>query len=242
MRRRIGTVLYLFFLLLPVPLSIDAGPGEMNVIDTPKAYVPYRGDLGFEFSMYDRGGILASAALGISDFALLGIYFDIGQLIGSEEVLVNPPGVIARFLLTDGDSFLPRLALGFSYFMKGEVHKVGGTVVSGLYLVGTSGYFLFGTEQTISYGLRYPVVPLDYSDPGHTSLFLGTDIELGPAFGIKGEIENVQFVEDWWKETFYNLSFGFSIIDILTISLELKYSPSIDRVVRLLKIGYTTQF
>jgi len=244
MHRRTLTIFFFMLLctLLFAPQVFYAGPFDLNVIDTPKAYIPYRGDLNFEFSMYDRGGVLGNATLGIADFALLGIYFDVGQLIGSDEVLVEAPGVIARFLLSNGGSFLPPLAVGYSYFMKGEVHKVSGVTVSGLYIVATSAYFLFGTEQSVSYGFRYPVVPFHYAKPENSSLFVGTDIEIGPAFGIKGEIENVRFDRDRWEETFYNLSFGFNVIDVLNLSLELKYSPSIDKLVRLLKISYTTQF
>jgi hypothetical protein len=126
--------------------------------------------------------------------------------------------------------------------MRGEVHKVNGVTVSGLYAVGSARYFFLKNEQSFSYGLRYPVVPIEYAKPENFSLFFGTDLELSPAFGIKAEIENIRFVDNWWEETFYNLGFGFTIIDVLSISLELKYSPSIERVVRLLRIGYTTRF
>ena len=40
----------------------------------------------------------------------------------------------------------------------------------------------------------------------------------------------------------YNLGFELNVVDLVTLGLDLKYSPSINRVVRLLKIGYTTQF
>jgi hypothetical protein len=49
-------------------------------------------------------------------------------------------------------------------------------------------------------------------------------------------------VEGRWKENYYNLGFSFNIIDLLSIMIELKYSPSVDRLERLLTIGYFTQF
>jgi hypothetical protein len=141
--------------------------------------------------MYDRGGILGSAVLAISDFAFLGVYFDIGQMIGSDEVKWNQPGVLARFLISDGSRFLLPVAVGYSYFMKGEINKVDGVTVNGLYIVASQSYFLFGYEQSLSFGFRYPIVPLDYSKPENLTLFFGTDLEVSPSFGIKGEIENI---------------------------------------------------
>jgi hypothetical protein len=219
-----------------------AGHEDLNLIDTPKTYTSYKGEIHFDFTMYDMGGILTGATLGLSDYFFLGVYLDIGQLIGSEEAQFNQPGVLARFLVSDGSTFLPPIAIGYSYFMKGEVNKVNGVTVSGLYVVGSARYFFLRNEQSFTYGIRYPIVPIEYSRPENFSIFLGTDLELSPSFGVKAEIENIRFVNDWWRETFYNLAFGFNVIDVLTLSLEIKYSPSIDRLVRLLRIGYTTQF
>jgi hypothetical protein len=225
-----------------VPLSLYSGAYDLNVIDTPKTYTSYKGDLRFDFSMYDRGGILGSAVLAITDFAFLGIYFDIGQVIGSEPMEWNQPGVLARFLVSDGSTFLPQIAIGYSYFMRGEINKVKGVTVNGLYVVGSSPFFLVGNEQSISYGLRYPIIPLSYSAPKHMSVFLGVDMEFSPVFGVKGEIENVQFSEEWWYNAYYNFAVAFNIVDMIGMSVEFKYSPSINTVIRLLRIGYTTQF
>jgi len=224
------------------PLTVSAGPNDINIIDTPKTYTPFRGDLRFEFCMYDSGGVLGSAILAISDYAFLGVYFDAGQLIGSEEVSWNQPGVLARFLISDGSSMLPPIAIGYSYFMKGQVNKIGNVTVNGIYVVSSQPYFLFGYEQALSFGLRYPVVPLDYSRPENLTLFVGTDLELSPGFGVKGEIENIHLTEGSWPQTFYNFSFDFNLVDLISLSMEFKYSPSIDKVIRILKIGYLTQF
>jgi len=219
-----------------------SGQYDLNLIDTPKTYTSYKGEVHFDFTMYDMGGILTGATLGLSDSFLLGVYLDVGRLIGSDEAQVNQPGVLARFLLSDGSGFLPPIAIGYSYFMKGEVSKVNGVTVSGLYAVGSAPFFLLRSEQSFTYGVRYPIVPVDYSKPENSSVFFGVDLELSPSFGIKAEIENLRFSDEWWRETFYNLAFGFNIVDVLALSLELKYSPSIDRIIRLLSIGYTTQF
>jgi hypothetical protein len=242
---RIKFLLFIIPLLLfsfIVPGHLFAGPYDLNVIDTPKTYTSYKGDLRFDFSMYDRGGILGSAVLAISDFAFLGVYFDIGQMIGSDEVQWNQPGVLARFLISDGSRFLLPVAIGYSYFMKGEINKVDGVTVNGLYIVASQNYFLFGYEQSLSFGLRYPIIPLDYSKPENLTIFFGTDLEVSPSFGIKGEIENIHFEQDRWSETYYNFSFDFNVVDLITLALEFKYSPSINRMIRLLKIGYITQF
>jgi hypothetical protein len=238
LRVLLPALLSAFFLL---PASIFAGPDDLNLV-TPKAYTPYRGDLRFDFTMYDRGGVLTSAVLGITDYILLGVYFDVGKMIGSEPVDFYQPGVTARFLISDGSTRLPPIAVGYSYFMKGDVNKMDGMTVNGFYIVASQRYFLFGNEQSFTYGLRYPVVPFDYSQPENLGLFFGTDISTGPTFSIKGEIENIYFSHDRWPEIFYNFAFDFNILDVVSIALEFKYSPSIDRMIRLLKIAYATQF
>jgi hypothetical protein len=233
---------FLLILFLFLPAGLFAGSLDHNIIDTPKAYVPYRGDLSFGFSVYDGGGILTSTSLSVSDYALLGIYFDAGNFIGDERVSVSPPGVIARFLITEGTYAFPAVALGWSYFMKGEAAKVDDTIVSGVYLAVSHRFYMFGNEQNFSYGARYPVVPLDRSDPENFSVFLGTDIEFSPAFSIQGEVENIRFVRDGWETVFYNFGFSFSMVEMVTLKLEFKYSPSIDDLVRHLTVGYHTQF
>jgi hypothetical protein len=97
-------------------------------------------------------------------------------------------------------------------------------------------------EQNLSWGIRYPIIPISYSSPDNITVFVGTDIELSPAFSIKGEIENIHFGQGRWQENYYNIGFDFNIIDLLSIMIELKYSPAIDRLERLLTIGYFTQF
>ena len=235
-------ILFILIFSALVPLSLHPGAYDLNVIDTPKTHTSYKGDLMFDFSMYDRGGILGSAVLAITDFAFLGVYFDVGQVIGSEPMEWNQPGVLARFLVSDGSIFLPQIAIGYSYFMRGEINKVNGVTVNGLYVVGSSTFFLVGNEQSFTYGLRYPIIPLAYSKPEHMSVFIGFDMQFSPVFGMKGEIENVQFSKDWWYNAYYNLAVDFNIVDMINMAIEFKYSPSINTMIRLLRIGYTTQF
>lgn len=243
MRRLIPFFFVLIFILIfLLSFPLFAGQNDYNIIDTPKAYTSYKGDMRFEFSMYDDGGVLGSATLAISDFAFLGVYFDLGRLIGSREVAWNPPGVVARFLLSDGSTALPPIAVGYSYFMKGELSKVNGAIVNGIYIVASQSYFFLGYEQMLNYGLRYPVMPVEYSKPENLSFFLGTDLEISPEFSIKTEIENIHFGESKWPLTFYNFGVTFNVAELISLSFEFKYSKSIDRVVRMLNIAYLSQF
>jgi len=244
MHKRSGLLMKLFIILsfMFVPIFIYSGQFDLNIIDTPKAYTSYKGDLKFDFFMYDNGGVLGSTTLAITDYIFLGVYFDAGQLIGSEEVKINQPGVLARFLISDGTGYIPPIAVGYSYFMKGDVSKVNDVIVNGIYIVSSQNYFLFGNEQNLSYGIRYPIIPLDYSHPENITLFVGTDISISPEFSIKGEIENIHLLKSRGAETFCNFSVDYNIGDLIALSLEFKYSTSINRVARLLRIGYATQF
>ena len=228
--------------LAAAPATLMAGPFSLNVIDTPTTFISYRGDMQFDFSMYDNGGILGSASLSVSDYIFLGLYFDVGKLIGSEDVRFYQPGVLARFLISDGSGTIPSIAIGYGYFMRGDVHRVDGQIVNGLYVVASQGYFLFGNEQYFFFGFRYPVIPLSFSHPKNTNLFFSTILEFSPEFSIKGEIENIYLTENRGAEIFYNLGAELNVVDLVTLGLDLKYSPSINRIVRILRIGYTTQF
>lgn len=241
-KKRLIPLSFLILFCTVAPFSLYAGPYDLNLIDTPKTYTSYKGDMRFDFTMYDQGGILGSAVLAITDFAFLGVYFDVGHVIGSEELEWNQPGVLARFRISDGSTVFPPIAIGYSYFMRGDINKVKGITVNGLYIVASHDFFLVGNEQSFSFGMRYPIIPLSYSSPENFSIFFGTDIAFSPVFGMKGEIENIKFSKDWWYETYFNFSFDFNIIDLISLSLELKYSPSISTIIRLLRIGYTTQF
>jgi len=230
----------LSFLIIPVFLY--SSEFDLNIIDTPKAYTSYKGDLRFDFFMYDNGGVLGSGTLAITDYIFLGVYFDAGQLIGQDEVAINQPGVLARFLISDGSGYLPQIAIGYSYFMKGDISKIDSITVNGIYLVSSQSYFLFGNEQNVSYGIRYPIIPLSYSSPENITLFVGTDISICPEFSVKGEIENIHLSEGRGSETFFNFSLGYNIGDMINLGLEFKYSTSIYGIARILRIGYTTQF
>ena len=244
-RLRLNIYLLLILVVILFPLSytiVDAGENDLNLIDVPKTYTSYKGDMHFDFTMYDGGGVIGSAILSISDYAFLGVYFDIGNIIGSNSLEWNQPGVIARFLISDGSGVIPQIAVGYSYFMKGRISKINGTLVNGLYAVASQQYFLFGNQQTLFYGLRYPIVPLDYSKLKNTTFFIGTDLIFSPQFSIKGEIENFYLDQKRWNEIYYNFAFCANMADLISLSLEFKYSPSIDRFIRLLSIGYITQF
>jgi hypothetical protein len=241
LRKRIICLIILAAMVV-VPLTLFASSDDLYIIDIPKAYNPFRGEMLFDFSVYDGGGIIASAILAVSDFAFLGVYFDAGNVIGSDEVSVNQPGVLARVLLSDGSTRLPPIAIGYSYFMKGEMGKVNGVIVNGFYAVVSYPYFLFQGEQNLSFGIRYPVIPFQYSNPRNITLFVGTDIEISPAFSIKGEMENIYLKEERWSEIFYNVGVDFNIVELISIDIEFKYSPSLEKMVRQLSIGYYTQF
>ena len=241
-RKKKHFLIFIFIIFIAVPFSLYPGAFDLNVIDTPKAYTSYKGDMQFEFSIYNGGGILTSALLAISDYAFLGVYFDADHVIGSQSMNLNQPGVMARFLISDGSTTLPQIAVGYSYFMTGDMGKINGVIANGFYAVASYGYYLLNNEQNLSFGFRYPFIPLDYSDPENITLFVGTDIELTPEFSLKGEIENIHFARERWEETYYNFALDFSVVDLVSIALEFKYSPSIDRMVRHLTIGYFTQF
>lgn len=126
--------------------------------------------------------------------------------------------------------------------MRGEMGKERGIIVNGFYVVVSQHYFLFNSEQNLSFGFRYPVIPFDYSDPKNITFFIGTDIELSPAFSLKGEMENIYLKQERWPEIFYNVAVDFNIVDLVSIDLEFKYSPSLGKMVRQLSIGYYTRF
>jgi hypothetical protein len=207
------------------PVASAKGNPQLDVIDTPTASTLFKG--GYDISLwgYNNGGIFTRAMMAIHDNILLGVSFDMQHVIGSDEIVFNIPGVIARAKLTDGwDDFPLLVAFGYDAFYAND--KINPATVSwsmmrmiyGPYVVLTKPVFLLSHEQHVNMGLRVPAQPI--FNPDDTSLFLSFDVPFGqfvPLF----EIERIFFDSRRLSEVLFNVGLRFELGEDLAIELNL---------------------
>lgn len=204
--------------------AIWANP-QLDTIDTPTAASLSRGSYSISVWGYNNGGIFTRAIMGIHDNIFLGVSFDIQNVIGSDTLIFNIPGVIARIKISDGWNNFPLLiAVGYDAFYANEkaakTNKswTGMRMVYGPYVALTKPIFLFKGEQHISTGVRVPVQPSFNSDD--ISCFLSFDFPIGqfiPMF----EIERIFFSNKRLDEVLVNAGFRFELYEDIAVELNL---------------------
>ncbi len=193
----------------------------LDVINTPTAVTLDRGVYDVSFFAYNSGSLLSQASLAVHSNILLGVTFDVENIIGEETPRMNVPGVNARFKFTDGTPEFPiLLAIGYSSFYSSRYSRTDETdnpfnrQLYGPYFVITKPVFIAGSEQHVHFGLRSPVQPVYL--PEDTALFMSFDYPLGN-FVPMIEIEHVVFDYRRMDEILYNAGFRFLFAENLAI-------------------------
>jgi len=218
-----------FFVLLCILFFspvVKAAP-QLDVVDTPTAAT--LGKANFDISLwgYNNGGLFTRAILGIHDNIFLGVAFDVQHVIGSDPVVFNVPGVIARIKLTDGwDNFPLLVAFGYDAFYANDsatISPVSWTtmrMVYGPYLVVTKPVFLMEHEQHFNMGLRVPAQPSFNTQD--TSLFLSFDFPFGQFIPML-ELERIFFNSARLNEMLVNVGLRFELSEDLAVELNLLF-------------------
>jgi len=227
-----------------ITTSAFAQSKNVSVIDTPTAFTLGRGVYQIQAMVYGGGGVELKASVGLIKNLYLGVSFDVQHLIGFETPQVNIPGVVLKFKITDGWKNFP-LAISFGYdsfyygsegLLEDRAVNEYNKMIYGPYFVLTHTFFLFHSEQYLSFGVRLPVQP--YFIPNDTSYFLSLDIPLGNSFRIKGEIERVFWNFSRSTKWMFNFGIRYTYNDQLGIELGFmwQFDQPIDRVLRVVYI------
>ncbi len=93
----------------------EASIESRHVIAVPTAGMIGSGSVAWDIEVYQPGGLLAGASVGIFDRLLLGLSYGGRNLLGTESPVWNPaPGFEARIRIINETIALPAIAAGFS--------------------------------------------------------------------------------------------------------------------------------
>lgn len=203
----------------------EKGNVQLDMIDTPTAATLFKGGYNISLWGYNNGGIFTKAIMGVHDNILLGVSFDVQHVIGSDPIVFNIPGVIARIKFTDGwDNFPLLIAIGYDAFYTNDAAIDSSTswttmrMVYGPYAVLSKPLFMFNLEQHVNLGVRVPVQPTFQGKD--TSLFLSFDFPIGQFIPMI-EVERIFFATDRLSEILFNLGLRFELTDDFSIELNL---------------------
>ena len=192
---------------------------NLDTVDTPTLITIPKGSYSLTVGGYNNGGISAKTIVGLTDYFYLGAAFDVMNLIGSDKIKFNIPGILAKIRFTEGWNQFP-LFVGIGYDSFYSFSSRTQEIVYGPYFALTKPLFLFGSEQHIHFGIRMQVQP--YYNPKSFSAFISIDIPIG-RFVPMIELSNLYF-NNRIKEAFINLGLKISLFESLAMELDLFYS------------------
>jgi hypothetical protein len=90
------------------------GVEPRTIVDRPTAGVLRSGALALDIDLFEQGGVLAGASVGILDRVLIGVSYGGSGIVGSGSPTMNDvPGMQFKVRLLDETRTIPAIALGF---------------------------------------------------------------------------------------------------------------------------------
>jgi hypothetical protein len=105
-------LLLLLLFVLPV-FTFGIQAGNIEIMDLPTANTLIKGELCGDFKFYPGGGIYNRILVGLFDRLMIGGAMAVDNIIGTGNVNVNVPGLLAKIRLTDDDGSVPAIAIGY---------------------------------------------------------------------------------------------------------------------------------
>ncbi|MFH1368410.1 MAG: hypothetical protein ABII64_04710 [Elusimicrobiota bacterium] len=93
-----------------------------RVIDTPMTGMIGYGNYTLDFRLFSEGGVLTRLEFGVFKIVNLGFGWEVSRVIGTENAVVGPPGLLVKLRPFEGGMVLPAIAIGYdgqgNYFDK----------------------------------------------------------------------------------------------------------------------------
>lgn len=204
-----------------------------------------QGEFSVEFNIYNDGGLNPRFIVGAFDFLSLGVCGNFDQLIGSEPVHVNLPGVYAKLNILPGSSAF-NIAIGLDNFGFGESGSfidTNGILTSiyGVFFNLSQSYYTFGSRDIFTFGFRVPLFPDEFRDLRNSSIFFGATLGT-PLFYVGLTVENIYIDFTRFDSIVPTLTFNFSPTDQFEVSLGLQYNFDDKNLNRFLSLDYQSSF
>jgi len=222
------------------------GDGLKRIGSVPTPITFGKGEFYGEFSMYENGGIGTRFVVGIFDILEIGFTENIDHLIGSDSVGFNIPGAYLKLtILKNFRSFY--WAIGFDSFGYGInasfVYPDGKcSTIYGFFTTFGWPYSFFGGKDFLSFGIRYPLLPVEAQNVSNSSLFLGLSISAPEYFSMGLTLENIYLSFDRGNRILPSLIFTLKPVREFIFNFILQYEFYSQRLNRILSIGYETKF
>lgn len=220
-----------FFLLLPISLSL-ADP--TYVIDTPTTGMLDYGGYDLNFRLFNEGGILTRLNFGVFEVVNLGISWELGRIIGGQNINVSPPALYLKIRPFSGGIVLPAVVFGYDgqgYLYdkerneyaqkeKGIFVAFGREIMTPGFIV-NAGANIFDFKTNIVYG------------------FVNFSFNIEDKFAILAEYDNLNYL----PLSRLDMGFRFNVTEDLSIDLAAKDIGAAGRSAeRIIRINYLGKF
>ncbi len=162
----------------------------MMLIDKPTAGLLKRGSYTVSSDFFQRGGVLVGLSVGIFEPFTFGISYGGTDIIGPNEIHMNPlPGVNAKLRLVGEGALIPALAIGFDsqgkepYIDSLKRYEIKSP---GVYIVASKNYTLLG-NLSVHGGLNKSLESED--GDRDLNMFVGVEKSLGKDISIMLEYD-----------------------------------------------------
>ena len=108
-------ILFVFLFVSMLVFSVDKtyANNVTYLIDTPTDSILDYGSYDIQFRVFTNGGVLSKLNFGIFKVLNLGVSWELGSLIGVDDVTVAVPALQLKFNVYPGSEKLPGLAIGY---------------------------------------------------------------------------------------------------------------------------------
>ena len=208
------------------------------LVDTPTYSLLDYGSYDIQFRVFTNGGVLSKLNVGIFKILNLGVSWELGSLIGVDDVTVAVPALQVKLGIYSGSETLPGLAIGYDgqgfFYDQDEADFI--QKGKGVYIV--TGKELFFPTLNFSAGINMN----DFKEPGLLG-FVGASYEIvEESFMAMLEYDNLGA----GKDARLNVGFRLWITEAFDIDFILRNCTTSDKekfgCERILKISYQSRF
>ena len=104
---------FLSVFLLCICVNKSFANGVTYLVDTPTYSLLDYGSYDIQFRVFTNGGVVTKLNVGIFKVLNLGVAWELGSLIGVDDVTVAIPTLQVKFGIYSGSETLPGLAVGY---------------------------------------------------------------------------------------------------------------------------------
>lgn len=199
-----------------------------------------------QFVMVDEGGLVSRVSVGLFQGMDIGIAERVEHLTGSGDIRFTIPAALIKLtLIRDLYGFNWAMGLDhFSYGKSGAILQTNGLYdpLYGVYSAFSWRYSLFGSPDTFTAGIRFPLLPAEARDFTNTSLYASAGLTFWEFFSLGLTVENIYINFTRPQAITPGVHFLFHPMNGMKLGLTLQYEGDTGRINRFFGLDYTSGF